>query len=92
VVDVSALGISGSAAQDRLNSSGNVVDKAVLPFDERSVSEGSGIRIGTPAATSRGLTADMIPAVADAMLAALSTEDLSTHDRIHREISDLACG
>ncbi|MDV6309716.1 serine hydroxymethyltransferase [Gordonia amicalis] len=92
VVDVSALGISGSAAQDRLNRSGIVVDKAVLPFDERSVSEGSGIRIGTPAATSRGLTADMIPAVADAMLAALSTEDLSTHDRIHREISDLAGG
>ncbi|ETA08915.1 serine hydroxymethyltransferase [Gordonia alkanivorans CGMCC 6845] len=92
VVDVAALGISGSEAQDRLNRSGIVVDKAVLPFDERPVAEGSGIRIGTPAATSRGLTADMIPAVADAMLAAMSTDDLATHDRIHREISSLACG
>lgn len=92
VVDVAALGISGSEAQDRLNRSGIVVDKAVLPFDDRPVAEGSGIRIGTPAATSRGLTADMIPAVADAMLAAMSTDDLATHDRIHREISSLACG
>ncbi|TSD97180.1 serine hydroxymethyltransferase [Gordonia rubripertincta] len=92
VVDVAALGISGSEAQDRLNRSGIVVDKAVLPFDERPVAEGSGIRIGTPAATSRGLTADMIPAVADAMLAAMTTDDLATHDRIHREISGLACG
>ncbi len=92
VVDVAALGISGSEAQDRLNRSGIVVDKAVLPFDERPVAEGSGIRIGTPAATSRGLTVDMIPAVADAMLAAMSTDDLATHDRIHREISSLACG
>ncbi|OLT49953.1 serine hydroxymethyltransferase [Gordonia sp. CNJ-863] len=92
VVDVAALGISGSEAQDRLNRSGIVVDKAVLPFDDRPVAEGSGIRIGTPAATSRGLTVDMIPAVADAMLAAMSTDDLATHDRIHREISSLACG
>ncbi len=92
VVDVAALGISGSEAQDRLNRSGIVVDIAVLPFDERPVAEGSGIRIGTPAATSRGLTVDMIQAVADAMLAAMSTDDLATHDRIHREISSLACG
>lgn len=92
VVDVSALGISGARAQDRLNRAGIVVDKAVLPFDERPVSEGSGIRVGTTAATSRGLTPAVIPALADAMLAAMSTEDLSAHERIHREISDLACG
>ncbi|WP_083876383.1 serine hydroxymethyltransferase [Gordonia namibiensis] len=92
VVDVEALGISGTEAQDRLNRSGIVVDKAVLPFDERPVAEGSGIRIGTPAATSRGLTPEMIPAVADAMLAAMTTDDLSTHDRIHREIRGFACG
>ncbi|WP_461418179.1 serine hydroxymethyltransferase [Gordonia sp. GN26] len=92
VVDVAALGISGTEAQKRLNRAGIVVDKAVLPFDERPVAEGSGIRIGTPVATSRGLTPEMIPSVADAMLAAMTTDDLSTHDRIHREIRSLACG
>ncbi|MEO9328158.1 serine hydroxymethyltransferase [Gordonia aurantiaca] len=87
VVDVSALDISGLVAQHRLARAGIVVDKAVLPFDARPVTEGSAIRIGTAVPAARGLTADRIPVVADAMVAAMSTADHSEHDRIRREIT-----
>ncbi|WP_083207522.1 serine hydroxymethyltransferase [Gordonia sp. UCD-TK1] len=92
VVDVSGFGISGMEAQHRLGAAGIVVDKAVLPFDTRPVSEGSAIRIGTPVATERGMTAAMHPIVADAMAAAMSTRDRETHQRIRREIAALAYG
>ena len=92
VIDVTGFGVTGVEAQYRLAASGIVVDKAVLPFDPRPVTVGSAIRIGTPVATVRGLGPASIPAVADAMVAAMSTSDRETHDRIRREIADSACG
>lgn len=92
VVDVSTLGISGVDAQHRLSRAGIVVDKAVLPFETRPVNEGSAIRIGTPVPAALGLTTDRIPALADAMVAAMATPDHAEHDRIHREISRLTTG
>ncbi|MBD0863699.1 serine hydroxymethyltransferase [Gordonia sp. zg691] len=92
VIDVSALGISGAQAQYRLRAAGIVVDKAVLPFDTQPVTVGSAIRIGTPVATERGLTPELAPALADAMIGAMSTSEHAAHDRIRREITDVACG
>ncbi|EON32451.1 Glycine hydroxymethyltransferase [Gordonia terrae C-6] len=92
VIDVSGFGISGMEAQHRLGAAGIVVDKAVLPFEDRPVSEGSAIRIGTPVVTERGMTSAMHPVVVDAMVAAMSTDDRETHRRIRREIAELAYG
>ncbi|AFR48497.1 serine hydroxymethyltransferase [Gordonia sp. KTR9] len=92
VIDVSGLGISGMEAQHRLGAAGIVVDKAVLPFENRPVSEGSAIRIGTPVVTERGMTSAMHPVVVDAMVDAMSTDDRETHRRIRREIAELAYG
>ncbi len=55
LVDVTVLGISGREAQDRLEDSGIIVNRNSIPYDTRSPFDPSGIRIGTPALTSRGM-------------------------------------
>ncbi len=60
IVDVTSSGHSGRAAAALLGEAGIVVDKAVLPFDDAPISDGSAIRVGTPVLTSQGFdTADM---------------------------------
>lgn len=72
VVDVSALDVSGREAQRRLSSAGIVVDRAVIPFDEKPVAEGSAIRVGTPSAVVGGLGVDDMATVADWIMRGLS--------------------
>ena len=55
LVDVTKFGISGREAQDRLENIGIVVNRNTIPYDTRSPFDPSGIRIGTPAITSRGM-------------------------------------
>jgi glycine hydroxymethyltransferase len=52
--------ITGKQAENWLEAAGLVVNKNMIPFDERKPMETSGLRIGTPAVTTRGLgTAEM---------------------------------
>ncbi|MEA1990788.1 MAG: serine hydroxymethyltransferase [Thermodesulfobacteriota bacterium] len=55
LVDLSDKGLTGAKAEEILERSGITVNKNTIPFDTRSPSITSGIRIGTPAATTRGL-------------------------------------
>jgi glycine hydroxymethyltransferase len=55
LLDTMSRGLSGAAAAEALENSGILVNKNVIPFDSRSPQDPSGIRIGTPAATSAGL-------------------------------------
>jgi glycine hydroxymethyltransferase len=55
LVDVAARGISGKEASDMLEGSHIIVNKNTIPFDKRSPMDPSGIRIGTPAITTRGM-------------------------------------
>jgi glycine hydroxymethyltransferase len=60
LIDLSAHGVTGKQAQDALDAAGITVNKNPVPFDQRGLRETSGIRLGTPAVTSRGLgTAEM---------------------------------
>ena len=54
LVDVTPLGISGKVAEDKLYQAGIVVNRNAIPFDTRPAYDPSGIRLGTPAATTRG--------------------------------------
>lgn len=55
LVDTWARGISGKIASDRLEKVNIIVNKNTIPFDERSPIDPSGIRLGTPAMTTRGI-------------------------------------
>ena len=60
LVDVRPLGMTGAQAEDALKSAGLVVNKNAIPFDPQPPRITSGIRVGTPAVTTRGMgPADM---------------------------------
>ncbi len=55
LIDLHNKGISGKSAEEALGKSGITVNKNMVPFDDQSPTITSGIRIGTPAITTRGL-------------------------------------
>jgi len=55
LVDTRARGISGKEASDRLEQAGIIVNKNTIPYDTRSPTDPSGIRIGTAAVSTRGM-------------------------------------
>jgi glycine hydroxymethyltransferase len=56
--------VTGKQAEGWLERAGLIVNKNMIPFDERKPTETSGLRIGTPAVSTRGLGPDQMPAVA----------------------------
>ncbi len=55
LVDVAARGVGGKEASDKLEAQGIIVNKNTIPYDHRSPMDPSGIRLGTPALTTRGM-------------------------------------
>ncbi len=55
LIDLTSIGISGREAQDRLEIAGIIVNRNTIPYDTRSPFDPSGIRIGTPSVTTRGM-------------------------------------
>src|SRR6476619_1704550 len=58
LVDLTNTGLDGKTAEDRLEEVGITVNRNAIPFDERPPMNPSGLRIGTPALTTRGLVED----------------------------------
>ncbi|MEK7631623.1 MAG: serine hydroxymethyltransferase [Patescibacteria group bacterium] len=78
LMDVSPLGLTGSQAETLLDSVGITVNKNLIPYDTRKPMDPSGIRLGTPALTTRGFTeADMV-AVGKTIAAVLKSPDNET--------------
>jgi glycine hydroxymethyltransferase len=72
LVDLTATELNGKAAEETLDKAGITVNKNGIPFDTRSPFVTSGIRIGTPAATTHGLKEQEMEAVAGFIVAALA--------------------
>ncbi|MBI2639812.1 MAG: serine hydroxymethyltransferase [Candidatus Sungbacteria bacterium] len=72
LVDVTKLGISGREAQDRLEQVGIIVNRNTIPYDARSPFDPSGIRIGTPSITTRGMKEKEMKEVARLIFEALT--------------------
>lgn len=64
LVDLSPQQLTGKLAEETLDSAGITVNKNSIPFDPQKPHIASGIRIGTPALTTRGMAPDDMPAVA----------------------------
>jgi glycine hydroxymethyltransferase len=64
LVDLSPKGLTGSVAEDILDRGGITVNKNTIPFDPQKPSITSGIRIGTPAVTTRGMGPENMETIA----------------------------
>ncbi|MFS8477412.1 MAG: serine hydroxymethyltransferase [Micromonosporaceae bacterium] len=92
LVDLTNKGIEGKPAAKALDRAGIVLNFNTVPFDPRKPWNPSGIRLGTPALTTRGLTEEQMPQVAawiDAAVTAGLKDDQSALDRIAGEVRDL---
>jgi glycine/serine hydroxymethyltransferase len=65
LVDVGARGLTGKDCQIALDEAGITANKNTIPFETRSPFQASGIRLGTPAATTRGMKETEMAAIAD---------------------------
>src|SRR5262245_58871477 len=65
MVDVGARGMTGKDCQITLDEAGITVNKNTIPFETRSPFQASGIRLGTPAVTTRGMKEPEMAAIAD---------------------------
>ena len=65
LVDLRSRGITGKELQDKLDEVHITINKNAIPNDPQKPSLTSGVRIGTPAATTRGFTAEDMPIIAD---------------------------
>jgi glycine hydroxymethyltransferase len=72
LVDLGPTGLDGKTAEARLEEVGITVNRNAIPFDERPPMNPSGLRIGTPALTTRGLLEDDLREIASVVAAALS--------------------
>jgi glycine hydroxymethyltransferase len=75
LVDVFSKGITGKAAEAALDKAGITVNKNAIPFDKNPPMVASGIRIGTPAVTTRGLREPEMATVAEFITRALAAPD-----------------
>ncbi|MCO6046488.1 serine hydroxymethyltransferase [Aeoliella sp. ICT_H6.2] len=90
LVDVTPLGIGGKTAEEVLDRCGITVNKNMIPYDERKPVDPSGIRIGTPALTTRGMGPEEMRTIGHWMLEALrSADDESVHERIRGQIREM---
>ena len=92
LVDLSAKGIAGKPAAKALDRAGIELNFNSVPFDTRKPLDPSGIRIGTPAITTRGLTEEHMPQLAawmDEAITSATKDDDDSLDRIAAEIRDL---
>jgi RpiB/LacA/LacB family sugar-phosphate isomerase len=82
LVDVGAKGVTGKDCQIALDEAGITVNKNTIPFETRSPFQGSGVRIGTPAVTTRGMKEQEMAAVADMISEVLL--DIKSLDAAHK--------
>jgi glycine hydroxymethyltransferase len=90
LVDVAGKGLTGKAAEVALDKAGLTVNKNAIPFDTKSPMITSGIRLGTPALTTRGMREAEMRTVA-ALIAEVLTdvENAERHARVAGKVRDL---
>jgi glycine hydroxymethyltransferase len=88
LVDVTPLGVNGKEAEALLDDIGITVNKNAIPFDALPPNTASGIRLGTPATTTRGFGPDEMRAIARLITSAIAArDDEAGRDRLAGEVA-----
>ncbi len=91
LIDLQSTGITGKAAEDALDSVGISANRNAIPFDPLPAQTTSGLRLGTPAVTTRGLGQDamrQLAAMVHRVLTSIGNEKVEA--QIKREVAELA--
>jgi len=90
LIDLTPIGITGNTAQEALEASGILVNKNAIPFDTKPPRISSGIRLGTPAITSRGFGTQEMKQVASLIIKVLShPDDKKTQKEVAEQAASL---
>jgi glycine hydroxymethyltransferase len=90
LVDLTTKGLTGKVAEEALDKAGITTNKNGIPFDTQSPFITSGIRIGTPAVTTRGMKEEEMDKIAEFIHTILSdVENSSLQERIKGEVKEL---
>jgi glycine hydroxymethyltransferase len=90
LVDLRNINLTGKVAQHILDEVGVTVNKNAIPFDPTSPFVTSGIRIGTPAVTTRGMDKNAMKTIAKIIATTLKNpEDAAVHEQVRGWVRDL---
>ncbi|MEE8472526.1 MAG: serine hydroxymethyltransferase [Dehalococcoidia bacterium] len=90
LADITGTGITGREAEEALEAAGIIVNRNAIPFDSRPPRTASGIRLGTPAVTTRGLGPDEMKAIARMIIRVISHPgDDKARQAVNREVAEL---
>lgn len=93
LADLTNIGVTGIEAENRLEEVGITVNKNSVPYDEQPPTVTSGIRLGTPAVTTRGFREAEMEQIGEIILAALSPHATAAEIKLLRQkTSDLLAG
>ena len=85
-----SFGIDGKTAQERLEASGITANANAIPNDTLPPFRPSGLRLGTPAVTTRGMTEAEIKQIAEWIITAIQAENPSVHAELKQKTESLA--
>jgi glycine/serine hydroxymethyltransferase len=90
LVDVGAKGLTGKECQAALDLAGITVNKNTIPFETRSPFQASGVRLGTPAVTTRGMKETEMAAIADMISEVLlDIKNLDAAQKVRQRVQEL---
>jgi glycine hydroxymethyltransferase len=89
LVDLGRTGLDGKTAESRLEDVGITVNRNAIPFDERPPMNPSGLRIGTPALTTRGFVESDLSEIAEVVTIALSDRFEAERDALRERTGAL---
>jgi glycine hydroxymethyltransferase len=90
LIDLSPTGVSGKKAEEALGRAGIIANHNLIPFDPRPQTVTSGIRLGTPAVTTRGFGQKEMEFIASAIVKILShVDDTAVQEQIRDEVKQI---
>jgi len=90
LVDLTETGVTGRQAEESLEVAGIVANRNAIPFDPRSPMVTSGIRLGTPAVTTRGFGVEEMKLIASLIVKVIANIDnLNIQNQVRQEVSQI---